>query len=190
MLKRSSHNKHRNAISGTCLCSELESQFRKDLLRQMMMFKYVQAALLWPDAILLYAIGAKKSCNGLDLELHSFKIIPVERCRKSLSAQIFTSNINLVEVYYMTPKRRSPNLIASQILEICVCGASKTRVVYQANLNSSIGRQYLDNMVKSGLLEEVPDGARVIYKTTSKGMSLKGRLVQYRDIMNDLYAHI
>lgn len=89
----------------------------------------------------------------------------------------------------MTPKRRSPNLIASQILEICTNGASKTRVVYQANLNSLVGRQYLDNMVKSGLLEAIPDGARVIYKTTPKGISLKGRLVQYRDIMNDLYAN-
>lgn len=89
----------------------------------------------------------------------------------------------------MTPRRRSPNLIASKILDICASGASKTRVVYQANLNSSIGRQYLDNMVKSGLLEAIPDGARFIYKTTPKGMDLKERLVQYRNIMNDLYAH-
>ena len=88
----------------------------------------------------------------------------------------------------MTPKRRSPNLIATQILEICISGASKTRVVYQANLNSSIGRQYLENMVKSGLLEAIPEGARIKYKTTPKGISLKGRLVQYRDMMSGLYA--
>lgn len=89
----------------------------------------------------------------------------------------------------MTPKRRSPNIIATQILEICVSGASKTRIVYQANLNSSIGRQYLENMTKNGLLETIPDGARTIYKTTPKGISLKGRLLQYRDMMNDLYAN-
>ena len=85
-------------------------------------------------------------------------------------------------------KRRSPNLITSKILEICVSGASKTRVVYKANLNSSIGRQYLDNMVKSGLLEAIPDGARFIYKTTPKGLGLKERLVQYSNVINDLYA--
>jgi len=89
----------------------------------------------------------------------------------------------------MTLKRRSPNLIISKILEICVSGASKAKVVYQANLNSSLGRQYLDNMVKSGLLEAIPDGARIIYKTTPKGVGLKERLAQYSNVINDLYAH-
>ncbi len=89
----------------------------------------------------------------------------------------------------MAPKRRSPNVIASKILEICVNGATKTRVVYQANLNSSIGGQYLDNMIKSGLLEAIPDGSRFIYKTTPKGIGLKDKLAQYRNMINDLYAH-
>ncbi len=49
------------------------------------------------------------------------------------------------------PSKRNPNVVTAQILEICANGAGKTRIIYQANLNSATGTQYLDNLTKNGL---------------------------------------
>lgn len=69
-------------------------------------------------------------------------------------------------------KRRSDDLIVSQILDICMNGAGKTKILYQANLNSLKVNQYLENMIKNGLITEIPSGSRMTYKTTSKGLEL------------------
>ena len=90
----------------------------------------------------------------------------------------------------MTSKRRTNDLIVSQILKICIPGASKTRVVYQANLNFMIAKTYLDNLTRNGCLEAVPDGSRIIYKTTPKGMDLKGRFEQYQSAIGELFAGV
>ncbi|MCX6675645.1 MAG: DNA-binding protein, partial [Methanothrix sp.] len=76
----------------------------------------------------------------------------------------------------MRTKRRDDNLIASQILEICQNGAGKTKILYQANLNSTKVNQYLDNLIKNGFIAEIPMVHRVIYKTTSSGQELNKRL--------------
>jgi len=85
--------------------------------------------------------------------------------------------------------KRNPNVVAAQILEICTEGAGKTRVVYKANLNSSTGAQYLDNLMKNGFIEAIPDGSRFIYKTTSKGRELRERLEQFKGMMDQLYSY-
>lgn len=84
--------------------------------------------------------------------------------------------------------RRNLNLVTAQILEICTDGANKTRVIYQANLNSTIGTKYLDDLTKKGLIEAIPDGYRFIYKTTSRGQELREKLGQYNSIMDHLYS--
>ena len=84
-------------------------------------------------------------------------------------------------------RKRNPNVVTAQILEICADGASKTRVVYQANLNAITGRQRLEDLVRNGFIEAIPDGSRFIYKTTAKGLELKERLVQFRSMMDRLY---
>jgi len=43
-------------------------------------------------------------------------------------------------------------MIISQILDICIDGASKTKIVYQANLNFRIINPYLDLLTKNGLI--------------------------------------
>lgn len=85
--------------------------------------------------------------------------------------------------------KRNPNAVTAQILEICADGANKTRVIYQANLNSTIGTQYLNHLTKSGLIQAIPDGSRFIYKTTPKGQELKERLGEFNSILDHLYAH-
>lgn len=85
------------------------------------------------------------------------------------------------------PGKRNRNVIAAQILDICADGANKTRVIYQANLNSLMSTQYLDNLMKSGLIEAIPDGSRFIYRTTPEGLELRETLGQFKSMMEDLY---
>jgi len=87
-------------------------------------------------------------------------------------------------------KKRDEGLIASQILDICRKGAGKTRVIYQANLNSSKANQYLSNMVKKGLIEEIVSGSKTLYKTTSRGMELKQKYQQLQSEMDELQGRI
>jgi predicted transcriptional regulator len=90
----------------------------------------------------------------------------------------------------MTYKRRTNDLIVSQILKICMPGASKTRIVYQANLNFMTAKPYLDNLARNGCLEAVASGSRIIYKTTPKGVDLKERFEQYQNAIGELYAGV
>ncbi len=85
-------------------------------------------------------------------------------------------------------RRRNTNMVTTQILKVCKEGASKTRVIYQANLNSIIGTQYLDYLMKNGFIEAIPDGARFIYRTTAKGQDLQEKLGQYQSIMDHLQS--
>ena len=65
--------------------------------------------------------------------------------------------------------RRSKNQIFAKILSICRGdGASKTKIVYQANLNFSKAGGYLDFLIRKGFLE-VSSDILTIYRTTEKG---------------------
>ena len=88
----------------------------------------------------------------------------------------------------MTSKKRTNDVIASEILKICVKGASKTRIVYQANLNFLTAKPYLDRFIERGLLEVIPMGSRIVYKTTPKGMDLKEQLERFQSEIGELYA--
>jgi predicted transcriptional regulator len=90
----------------------------------------------------------------------------------------------------MRTKKRDDNSIASQILEICQNGAGKTKILYQANLNSTKVNQYLDNLIKNGFIAEIPLGHRVIYQTTSSGQELKKRLDQLQNEIEELHANL
>ncbi len=67
--------------------------------------------------------------------------------------------------------KRSRHTIISQILDICLTGASKTRIVYQANLNFRTVNPYIDLLIKNGLIRVEP-GKKVLYETTEKGVTL------------------
>jgi len=86
----------------------------------------------------------------------------------------------------MTSKKRTNDVIASEILKICVNGANKTRIVYQANLNFFSAKHYLDRFIERGLLEAIPEGSRIVYKTTPKGIDLKERLERFQSEIGEL----
>jgi predicted transcriptional regulator len=78
--------------------------------------------------------------------------------------------------------KRSRDMIISQILGICSNGASKTRIVYQANLNFRTVNPYIDLLTKNGLID-VKKGPTVLYETTQKGVEL---LENFKQIQNEL----
>ncbi|MBN1234920.1 MAG: DNA-binding protein [Methanotrichaceae archaeon] len=67
--------------------------------------------------------------------------------------------------------KRSKQEIIAQILEVCLESASKTRIVYQVNLNFRTINPYLDILTKNSLIE-VSKGEQTLYKTTQKGADL------------------
>ncbi len=73
--------------------------------------------------------------------------------------------------------KRSRHMIISQILDICNGGASKTRIVYQANLNFRTVNPYIELLTKNGLIE-TKSGRTVLYKTTDKGLKLQENFKQ------------
>jgi len=67
--------------------------------------------------------------------------------------------------------KRSRQEIISQILEICINGASKTKIVYQANLNFRTVNPYLELLIKNDLIR-VNEERVILYETTPKGLRL------------------
>ncbi len=90
----------------------------------------------------------------------------------------------------MKMKRRSEELIISQILEICAEGAGKTKIVYQANLNSLRVDYYLANLMKNDLIAKESHGSRVEYRTTFKGMQLKEKFRQLQNELEELHTSL
>lgn len=81
--------------------------------------------------------------------------------------------------------KRSRHNIISEILDICKDSASKTRIVYQANLNFRTVNPYIDLLIKNGLID-VSYGNSVLYKTTEKGMDLLDNFKQINNELKDL----
>jgi predicted transcriptional regulator len=68
----------------------------------------------------------------------------------------------------MTSKRCRDQIL-SQILTVCEGrGASKTRIVYNCNLNFATVKPHLDLLIANGLLEAI-GGHNVLYITTENG---------------------
>lgn len=90
----------------------------------------------------------------------------------------------------MNMKRRSEDLIISRILDICEVGAGKTRIVYQANLNSIRVNYYLDSLISKGLIVKIPQGSRAFYKTTPKGLVLREKFERLQNEMEELHDNL
>ena len=80
--------------------------------------------------------------------------------------------------------KRNRNEIISEILHICITGASKTRVVYQANLNFRTVDPYLQLLIKNDLLK-VNKGRHILYETTEKGKSLMETINQVHNTLSE-----
>jgi predicted transcriptional regulator len=73
-------------------------------------------------------------------------------------------------VVVMGGRRRGEVEIIRDVLEVCLGGASKTRIVYGANLNFSRLDRYLGLLLGLGFLVVGDDSSRgVVYRTTEAG---------------------
>ena len=71
--------------------------------------------------------------------------------------------------------KRSRLDIELDILRIAIGNARITRIVYQANLNSNIGPEYVDALVAGGFLEAkelIKGNSKMIFTTTKKGLNV------------------
>lgn len=67
------------------------------------------------------------------------------------------------------------------ILSICSSGARKTHVMYKCNLNSKQINDYLNFLLKHGMLDKIqehPDSKRHIFKTSELGKEFIDRYKQ------------
>lgn len=77
-------------------------------------------------------------------------------------------------------KRRSRKYILAQILNFCMNGAIKTKIVYQLNLNFKTADIYLGILIGKGFITAVEEESttqatttkskKVLYKTTESGL--------------------
>jgi predicted transcriptional regulator len=91
-------------------------------------------------------------------------------------------------------RKRSGGMIMERILDVCTHGASKTRIIYQSNLNSTTVKPYLDMLVDSDLIEvdEVDQPERPVFKTTKAGFEFMKSLKVHNDEilrLSSLLAH-
>ena len=68
--------------------------------------------------------------------------------------------------------KRSRDIIMSNILKICIDGACKTKIVYQANLNFRTVRPYIELLTTKGMINAKTDSKFVVYETTARGLEL------------------
>ena len=80
--------------------------------------------------------------------------------------------------------KRNRNEIISEILHVCITGASKTRVVYQVNLNFRTVDPYLQLLIKNDLLR-VNKSRHILYETTEKGKSLMETINQVHNTLSE-----
>jgi predicted transcriptional regulator len=78
--------------------------------------------------------------------------------------------------------KRSREEIVSKILDVCLNGANKTKIVYQANLNFRTINPYLDLLIGKNLIK-VSQGQILRYETTPQGIDM---LEDIKEVHNGL----
>ncbi len=82
-----------------------------------------------------------------------------------------------------TSKRRDKLYIVAEILEIAKGGTLKTQVMYRANLSFTQLNDYLEFMLKIGLLEKVEVNTKDVYKATEKGLDFLQRYHEINELL-------
>ena len=65
-------------------------------------------------------------------------------------------------------KHRSSLCIMAEILEVAMNGALKTLIMYKANLSFAQLNEYLLHLLEVGLLRNVNNGGKSVYKTSAR----------------------
>ena len=78
--------------------------------------------------------------------------------------------------------RRDKMQIMVSILNTCIKGANKTRIVYQANLNFRTVNPYLELLEDSGLIQVMEDRTK-LHKTTHRGLEVINNFVAINEMI-------
>jgi len=84
--------------------------------------------------------------------------------------------------------KRSKDMIITQVLDICNDGASKTKIVYQVNLNFKTVNPYIELLTKNGLLGVDDEGPITLYRTTQKGSKILKEFQSIHSELPELYG--
>ncbi|MDG6995436.1 MAG: hypothetical protein JRN52_05895 [Nitrososphaerota archaeon] len=68
------------------------------------------------------------------------------------------------------PRNRDRLRIVSTILTVAKEGYLKTHLMFRANLNHLMVSEYLEELLRLGLVQEEGAGSSKIYRTTAKGL--------------------
>jgi predicted transcriptional regulator len=85
-------------------------------------------------------------------------------------------------------KRRSHYHLIGEILNLAVEGASKTRIMYRANLSATMTKEYIELLQQKSLIKVSTENGRNIYKTNERGFQyLRGyrRMLQLLSPQNE-----
>ncbi len=75
----------------------------------------------------------------------------------------------------------------TDIMEACIHGSKKTRIMYSANLSYELTKKYVADMLNAGLLmkREVEEGE--MYFLTEKGRNVLDKLKKYKSLRQELH---
>jgi predicted transcriptional regulator len=76
----------------------------------------------------------------------------------------------------MTHERREKAQLIAEILEACIEGASKTRIVTETNLNFRTVEPHISLLIEKGLLEVSPHRTWGRYRITPEGRETLGKV--------------
>src|ERR671914_828243 len=79
-------------------------------------------------------------------------------------------------------KNRSRYEVIAAILKSVNKEETRTKIMYKAMLSNDQCKLYLDSLIKSGLVHEVSNGEKILYRITPKG----SRFLAYYDQMKEL----
>jgi predicted transcriptional regulator len=79
-------------------------------------------------------------------------------------------------------KNRSRYEVIAAILKSANREETRTKIMYKAMLSNDQCKLYLDSLIKSGLVYEVSNGDKMLYRITPKG----SRFLSYYDQMKEL----
>ncbi|MDQ3836896.1 MAG: hypothetical protein M3270_08185 [Thermoproteota archaeon] len=79
-------------------------------------------------------------------------------------------------------KNRSRYEVIAAILKSVNKEETRTKIMYKAMLSNDQCKLYLDSLIKSGLVYEVSNGDKMLYRITPKG----SRFLSYYDQMKEL----
>ncbi|VVB62716.1 Winged helix-turn-helix [uncultured archaeon] len=80
--------------------------------------------------------------------------------------------------------KRSRDMIMSKILNVCIGGACKTKIVYQANLNFRTVGPYLELLTTRRNINATTKSNLVVYETTARWLDLLNNFKQIQNVLS------